>query len=106
VLALERLDALARAATPDGGGAILLTAEMLAGLGWEPGQAKQILRALGFTPTRKPADGDHGLWRRRRPARPAPEPASAFAVLAPLDAEASSRVRRARRKRVRRRAAS
>jgi ATP-dependent RNA helicase SUPV3L1/SUV3 len=106
VLALERLDALARAATPDGGGAILLTAEMLAGLGWEPGQAKQILRALGFAPTRKPADGDHGLWRRRRSARAAPEPASAFAVLAPLNAEPSSRARRARRKRVRRRAAS
>ncbi|HEY4926717.1 MAG TPA: hypothetical protein VII20_20085, partial [Roseiarcus sp.] len=107
VLALERLDALARAATPDGGGAILLTAEMLAGLGWEPGQAKQILRALGFAPTRKPAAGDHGLWRRRRQQAEGAEPAgSAFAVLAPLNAEPSSRARRARRKRVRRRAAS
>ena len=108
VLALERLDALARTATPDGGGAILLTAEMLAGLGWEPGQAKQILRALGFAPTRKPAAGDHGLWRRRRQqAEGASEPAaSAFAVLAPLNAEPASRARRARRKRVRRRAAS
>jgi ATP-dependent RNA helicase SUPV3L1/SUV3 len=107
VLALERLDALARTATPDGGGAILLTAEMLAGLGWEPGQAKQILRALGFAPTRKPAAGDHGLWRRRRQqAEGASEPAaSAFAVLAPLNAEPASRARRARRKRVRRRAA-
>ena len=45
VSALERLDALARAATPQGGGAVELTPQLLADLGWRPGQAEAILRA-------------------------------------------------------------
>jgi ATP-dependent RNA helicase SUPV3L1/SUV3 len=106
VEALERLDALARAALPEGAGAVRLTPQLLAELGWEPGHAKQILRALGFAPARKPTGEEPVLWRRRqRPADATPvgSPVSPFAALAPL---AASPGRRARRKRARRRAAS
>ena len=47
--ALERLDALAREADPQAAGAIRATPQLLAALGWKPGQAEQILRGLGFT---------------------------------------------------------
>ena len=52
VEALERLDALIRAA-PQEGGAWQLPAEVWTGLGWEPGPAERILRALGFVLVRK-----------------------------------------------------
>ncbi len=107
VLALERLDALARAAS-EHAGAIPLTPALLADLGWKQGQAEAILRALGFAPARK-SEGETNLWRRRPNAAKAPAgggPAvSPFAALAPLVKPAASPARRVRRKR-RRRAAS
>ncbi len=109
VAALERLDALARAATPQGAGTVRLTPELLADLGWRPGQAEPILRALGFAPERKAGDAESSLWRRRPPsakASPGGPAASPFAALAPLVKPATSPARRARRKRRGRRAAS
>jgi ATP-dependent RNA helicase SUPV3L1/SUV3 len=99
VEALERLDALARAAATDGveAGSIAATPELLAALGWNAGQAERILRALGFTPTQK--DGD--LWRRRRrPSEtpPAGAPASPFAALAGLAAPQPARRTRQRKR--------
>jgi ATP-dependent RNA helicase SUPV3L1/SUV3 len=88
VEALERLDALARA-TPQGASAVRLTPEVLAGLGWAPGQAKRILRALGFVPARKAGVGGSDLWRRRRRSTEAAligPAASPFAALAGLAA--------------------
>ena len=109
--ALERLDALARAApaegpesTPREPGSIAATPELLAALGWTSVQAERILRALGFTPARK--DGD--LWRRRRRASETPQsgaPASPFAALAGLAAPQAAR-RGSQRKRHRRAAAA
>ena len=63
--ALERLDALARAADPQAAGAIRATPQLLAELGWKPGQAEQILRGLGFARARKSGEGEVDLWRRR-----------------------------------------
>jgi ATP-dependent RNA helicase SUPV3L1/SUV3 len=106
--ALERLDALARAA-PQAGGAVRLTPELLAGLGWAPGHAERVLRALGFAPGRKSIAGEPRLWRRRlRPAEPAPMAAAAtpFAALAGLATPPAAPARRARRHRLRRRGAS
>ncbi len=89
VEALERLDALARAA-PEGFGAFRLTPAILAELGWSPDQARRILRALGFGLAREEAGAsESGLWRRRQ--RPA---------------EAATPARRPRRRIRRRRAAS
>ena len=45
---LERLDALARAAWPEGAGAIDVTDALLASLSWRRDDAHHILRALGF----------------------------------------------------------
>jgi ATP-dependent RNA helicase SUPV3L1/SUV3 len=100
--ALERLDAGARAAAPEAGGALRLTPEFLAELGWDAGAAERILRALGFAPTRRAGAGEPRLWRRR--ARPAQEFAavpgdSPFGALAALAAPAARPARRARRKR-------
>jgi ATP-dependent RNA helicase SUPV3L1/SUV3 len=109
VAALERLDALARAATPQGASAVRLTPEVLADLGWEPGHAERILRALGFAPARKTGAAGSGLWRRRprsaetSPAGPA---ASPFAALAAVATPLAPPAARARRNRVRRRGAS
>jgi ATP-dependent RNA helicase SUPV3L1/SUV3 len=106
VATLERLDALARAAAPEAAGAIRLTPEILAALGWRADEAEQILRALGFAPLRKAGPDEPRLWRRRQQrAEPAPAgpAASPFAALAPL---AAPRTRPARRARRRRRAAS
>jgi ATP-dependent RNA helicase SUPV3L1/SUV3 len=108
VLALERLDALARA-TPERAGAVELTPELLADLGWEPGQAAPILRALGFAPARKTEAAESNLWRRRPNSAKAPPggpAASPFAALAPLVKPPTSPARRAGRNRRRRRAAS
>ena len=109
VLALERLDALARAAPESAAGAVQLTPELLADLGWKPGQAEPILRALGFAPARKAEAAESSLWRRRPTSAKAPPggpAASPFAALAPLVKPPASPARRARRKRRRRRAAS
>ena len=109
VLALERLDALARAAPESAAGAVQLTPQLLADLGWRPGQAESILRALGFAPARKTDAAESSLWRRRPNAAKAPPAgpaASPFAALAPLVRPPTSPARRARRKRRRRRAAS
>ena len=109
VSALERLDALARAAS-EHAGAIALTPQLLANLGWKQGQAEAILRALGFAPARKSETAESNLWRRRPNAAKAPAgggPAvSPFAALAPLVKPATSPARRTRRMRRRRRAAS
>jgi ATP-dependent RNA helicase SUPV3L1/SUV3 len=107
VLALERLDALARAA-PEHAGAIALTPQLLANLGWKQGQAEAILRALGFAPAHRNED-ESNLWRRRASAAkaaPAGPAVSPFAALAPLVKPATSPARRTRRMRRRRRAAS
>ncbi len=112
VLALERLDAMARAAPGPSDGSIHLTPQLLAGLGWNPGQAAQILRALGFAPAGKAAPTESGLWRRRPTSAIAPAGAprtpgaSPFAALAPLVRPPASQARRAHRRRRRRRAAS
>ncbi len=109
VLALERLDALARAAPEPAAGAVRLTPELLADLGWKPGQAEPILRALGFAPARQTDPAESSLWRRRpsaAKARPGGPAASPVAALAPRVKPATSPARRARRNRRRRRAAS
>ncbi len=108
VLALERLDALSREAAPERAGAVELTPALLAALGWKPGQADQILRALGFVRVRKAGPAEAGLWRRRPMAPRAP-----WRPHAPPDVAAETRMRqrpssarRARRSRARRRAAA
>ncbi len=109
VLALERLDALARAAPESAAGAVELTPELLADLGWKRGQAGPILRALGFAPARKADVAESSLWRRLPTSTKAPPGgagASPFAALAPLVRPPASSASRARRKRRRRRAAS
>jgi ATP-dependent RNA helicase SUPV3L1/SUV3 len=112
VLALERLDALARAAAPNRAGAVELTPGLLATLGWKPGQAEAILRALGFVRLRSPEAKEASLWRRRsiaprplvRSVTPAIEPEAPAAPRARPDS-ASAR-RRARRRARHRPAAS
>ena len=100
VAALERLDALAREAEPHAGGAIRLTPELIAAIGWKPGQAEQILRGLGFAPARKRGDVENDVWRRRatREADAAGPVATPFAALAPFAKPKPPR-RRVRRKR-------
>jgi ATP-dependent RNA helicase SUPV3L1/SUV3 len=102
VVALERLDALARAAEPQSAGAVRLTPALLTALGWKPGQAEQILRALGFERAQKAEPTSGSLWRRRAaPAKANDGEAlgSAFAALAPLVRAPAPKARRARRKR-------
>ena len=105
---LERLDALARAAVPEGGGAIELTAALLADLRWSLNEAEQVLRGLGFARVRKEG-GEAGLWRRRSaPASSSPPSgvaATPFAALAALRRPNAGATRRARRAKARRRAA-
>ena len=112
VASLERLDALARAADPQAAGAVRLTPQLLADLGWKPGQAEQILRALGFERARKSEPTEASLWRRRSAATKAPsgaQPSSAepspFAALAPLVKTPAKPRRQRRRKRAQRAAA-
>ncbi len=73
VATLERLDALMRAEPPEAG-ALPLTAEAQAALGWTDAQANAILRALDFAPARKPEPGRPTLWRKRRDKPPAALP--------------------------------
>jgi len=99
--ALERLDALARAAEPAAAGAVRLTPQLLADLGWTSGQAEHILRALGLERVRKGEPGEAALWRRRAAAtkpQAATPPVSPFAALAPLVRTPASSARRRRRK--------
>jgi ATP-dependent RNA helicase SUPV3L1/SUV3 len=109
VEALERLDALARAA-PELGGDIRLTSEIMKNLGWTLDHAERILRALGFAPARH-ADADGAtLWRRRRrhPAETMPTEAgvSPFASLAAIAVPKRARGRRTRGDKARRRGAA
>ena len=93
VQALERLDNHLRAA-PTQAGAVTLTPEALADLGWDDAAARTIMRALDFAPTRKTAPGAPSFWRLRRekpaPEKPtpvvAPNSPSPFAALAALQA--------------------
>ena len=106
---LERLDALARAALPEGAGAVELTPALLADLKWRPEDAERVLRALGFVRVRKGEGAD------RRAVAPTPragedeqaEPAATpFAALAALAKPSPPAERRARRGKARRRIAA
>jgi ATP-dependent RNA helicase SUPV3L1/SUV3 len=106
---LERLDALARAALPDGAGAVDLTPALRADLGWDLNEAEQVLRGLGFARLRKGEAAEGGLWRRRAApsaATPAGTAVTPFAALAALKRPNSAAARRARRAKARRRRAS
>ncbi len=87
VEALERLDALMRAA-PRRSGATLLSDQAIQELGWTRAELGEVMRGLGFTRAGKPAAGEPEAWRPRRiraEARPkAPAAASPFAALAVL----------------------
>ena len=83
---LERLDELLRGASKQGGG-VLFSDQAREELGWGEGEARAVLRALGFSPVgRAPSN----VWRRKiepvRETRPAGAGAAAspFAALANL----------------------
>ncbi len=101
VEALERLDALLRAAPRQGQGA-MIGDEALAALGWEPAETAAILRGLNFTPAAKVKPGEPIAWRRRgdKPAVQMEAPSgSPFAALAALkDRPVPARRPRRRRK--------
>ena len=106
---LERLDARARAALPEGAGAVELTPALLADLKWRPEDAEHVLRALGFVRVRKGEGDDRPLWRRRMgPAKREPSglAATPFAALAALAKPLPQAERRARRGKARRRIAA
>jgi ATP-dependent RNA helicase SUPV3L1/SUV3 len=100
---LERLDALARAAWPDGAGAIDVTDALLADLGWRRDDAHHILRALGFARVREGDSADRVLFRRRaaadQPTFKSGPVATPFAALAALTKPAERRTRRRKRRR-------
>jgi ATP-dependent RNA helicase SUPV3L1/SUV3 len=103
VEALERLDALMRAA-PRQGQAMLISDQAREELGWSAEALKDILRGLGFAPAAKPVEGEPLAWRRRG-ERPDPKPhraaapGSPFAALAALkDRPPAARRPRRRRK--------
>jgi ATP-dependent RNA helicase SUPV3L1/SUV3 len=96
---LERLDELLRGAAKQGGG-VLFSDQAREELGWSGGEARALLRALGFAPVgRAPTD----VWRRKaEPAqgrkRTGEAPASSpFAALATLRPAARRRRRPPRR---------
>ncbi len=100
--ALERLDALMRAA-PKQGQAMLISDQAREELGWDEAELKAILRALGFAPAAKPRPGAPLAWRRRgeraeAKAEARPPLASPFAALAALKDRPAPR-RRPRRRR-------
>ena len=106
---LERLDALARAALPDGAGAVDLDPALLAALRWELEEAEQVMRGLGFARIRKGEGAEGGRWRRRAasaPATPTGKAVTPFAALASLAKPTSAASRRARRAKARRRRAA
>jgi len=108
---LERLDALARAAWPEGAGGIDVTDALLASLGWRREDAHHVLRGLGFARVRETEGADRALYRRRRStadesALKAGPLATPFAALAALTKRNSAAQRRARRAKARRRRAA
>jgi len=107
---LERLDALARAAWPEGAGAIDVTDALLADMGWRREDAHHILRALGFARVRDREGANRVLFRRGRAARDEAASKSApsatpFAALAAITKRNPAAARRAKRAKARRRAA-
>jgi ATP-dependent RNA helicase SUPV3L1/SUV3 len=106
IVELERLDALARAAWPEGAGAIDVTDALLADLGWRRDDAHHILRALGFARVREGEGAERAVFRRRAaPDQSTPKPmpvATPFAALAALTKPNSAAKRRARRAKARR----
>jgi hypothetical protein len=100
---LERLDALARAAWPEGAGAIDATDALLADLGWRRDDAHHILRALGFARVREGEGAERALFRRRadsgQPTFKAGPAETPFAALAALTKPAERRTRRRKRRR-------
>jgi ATP-dependent RNA helicase SUPV3L1/SUV3 len=98
---LERLDALARAAWPEGSGAIDVTDALLADLKWRRDDAHHILRALGFARVREDEGVGRTVFRRRSaPDQSAPKAgpvATPFAALAALTKPNAAAARRARR---------
>jgi ATP-dependent RNA helicase SUPV3L1/SUV3 len=103
IAGLERLDALARAAWPEGAGAIDATDALLADLGWRRDDAHHILRALGFSRVREGEGAERALFRRRAASDPptlrAGIVATPFAALAALTKPAERRPRRRKRRR-------
>jgi len=103
VAELERLDALARAAWPEGAGAIDVTDALLADLGWRRDDAHHILRALGFQRVREGEGAERALFRRRaasdQSTLKAGPIATPFAALAALTKPAERRTRRRKRRR-------
>ena len=100
VEALERLDALLRAAPKQG----QLSDQAREELGWSASEARDILRALNFAPTTRPKEGEPVIWRRRNEKRKpqtvsAPPPNSPFAALAALKEQPAAAARRPRRRR-------
>lgn len=101
---LERLDELLREGPKQSGGSVL-SDQAREELGWSDGEAKEILRGLGFAPANKPKEGQLLAWRRRseRPETvktPKVRPHSPFAALAALHAPAAAPpARRPRRRR-------
>jgi ATP-dependent RNA helicase SUPV3L1/SUV3 len=107
---LERLDALARVAWPEGAGAIDVTDALLASLKWRRDDAHHILRALGYARVRNGEGAERAIFRRRHQASdelaPGTGPAATpFAALAALTKPSSAAMRRARRAKARRRQA-
>ncbi|MBC6980371.1 helicase-related protein [Caulobacter sp. 17J80-11] len=100
VEALERLDALLRAAPKQAGGA-MLSDQARDELGWSEAEAAAVLRGLGYAPARKAVGDEPAVWRARQPkapARAAPPPKdSPFAALAALKRAEPKRRRRPRR---------
>ncbi len=103
VAELERLDALARVAWPEGAGAIDVTDALLADLGWRRDDAHHILRALGFQRVREGEGAERALFRRRaasdQSTLKAGPVATPFAALAALTKPAERRTRRRKRRR-------
>ena len=100
---LERLDALARAALPDGAGAVDLTPALLTDLRWDLVRPAGSARAR-LAPIRKGEDAEGGLWRRRATPAAATLAGNAvtpFAALAALAKPNSAAARRARRAKAR-----
>ena len=101
VEALERLDALLRAAPRQGGGSVL-SQQAIEELGWTDAQAREVMRALGYAPVRRTEAGQAVPWRLKRahdlaePDRRPPEH-SPFAALAALKPRPPRRRRAARR---------
>ena len=100
VEALERLDALLRAAPKQG----QLSDQAREELGWSANEANDILRALNFAPTTKAKQGEPLIWRRRNEKHKphvvsAPAPNSPFAALAALKEQPAPAARRPRRRR-------